>query len=116
MLNKLNVKYQHQLLTIHFLLHLPKQIIWENESPQKFRATLQTEHTQRMINEFPDDTVSSENVITSFDAVETIFTTTPKKSLKIKTATKGRRNEISFNKKWFDKKVSQETRPTKTSQ
>ena len=56
------------------LLHLPKQFIWENESRQKFRATLQTEHAQRMINEFPDDTVPSENVITSLDAVETIFT------------------------------------------
>ena len=49
------------------LLHLPKQFIWENESPQKFRATLQTEYTQRMINEFADDTVPSENVITSLD-------------------------------------------------
>ena len=84
------------------LLHLPKQFIWENESPQKFRATLQTEHIQRMINEFLDDTVPSENVITSLDAVETIFTTTSKRCLKIKT-TKKRRHKISFNKKWFDK-------------
>ena len=84
------------------LLHLPKQFIWENESPQKFRATLQTEHVQRMINEFLDDTVPSENVITSLDAVETIFTTTAKRCLKIKT-TKKRRHKISFNKKWFDK-------------
>ena len=84
------------------LLHLPKQFIWENESPQKFRATLQTEHIQRMINEFLDDAVPSENVITSLDAVETIFTTTAKRCLKIKT-TKKRRHKISFNKKWFDK-------------
>ena len=88
------------------LLHLPKQFIWENESPQKFRATIQTEHTQRMINEFPDGTVPSENVITSLDAVETIFTATAKRSLNIKTTTKGRRNEISFSKKRFDKEVS----------
>ena len=84
------------------LLHLPKQFDWENESPQKFRATLQTEHIQRMINEFLDDTVPSENVITSLDAVETIFTTTAKRCLRIKT-TKKRRHKISFNKKWFDK-------------
>ena len=84
------------------LLHLPKQFIWENESPQKFRATLQTKHIQRMINEFLDDTVPSENVMTSLDAVETIFTTTAKRCLKIKT-TKKRRHKISVNKKWFDK-------------
>ena len=58
-----------------------------------------------MINEFPDDTVPSENVTTSLDALETIFTTTAKQSLKIKITTKGRRDEISFNKKWFDKVV-----------
>ena len=97
------------------LLHLLKQFNWENESPQKFRATLRTEHMQRMINEFPDDTVSSENVITSLDAVETIFTATAKRSLNTKTTTKGRRNEISFSKKWFDKEVS-EARTTKTGQ
>ena len=54
-------------------LRLPKQFIRENESPQKFRARVRTEHIQGMINEFPDDTVPSENVITSLDAVETIF-------------------------------------------
>ena len=64
------------------LLHHPKQFILENESPQKFRAKLQTEHIQRMINEFLDDTVPSENVITSLDAVETAFTTTAKRCLK----------------------------------
>ena len=45
------------------LLHLPEQFIQESESPQKLRATLQTEHMQRMINEFLDDNVPSENVI-----------------------------------------------------
>ena len=55
-----------------------------------------------MIKEFLDDNVQSENVITSLDAVETIFTTTAKRCLKIKT-TKKRRHKISFNKKWFDK-------------
>ena len=47
---------------------------------------------QRMINDFPDDAVSSENVITSLDAVESIFTSFMSK---IKTTTKRRRNEIS---------------------
>ena len=55
-------------------LHLPKQFIWENESPQKFRARVRTEYIQGMINEFPDDTVPSESIITSLDALETIFT------------------------------------------
>jgi len=41
-----------------------------------------------MINEFPNDTVPSENVITSLDAVETIFTATAKLCLKLKTTTK----------------------------
>ena len=110
MLNQLKPWYQHPLLTI------PKQFIWENESPQTFRATLQTEHMQRIINEFPDDTVSSENVIAFLDAVETIFTTTAKRCLKTKTTTKGRRNEISFKKTWFDKEMSQEARTKKTRQ
>ena len=55
---------------------------------KKFRATLQTEHIQRIINEFLGDTVPSENVITSLDAVETIFTTTAKRCLKIKSTKK----------------------------
>lgn len=63
-------------------------LIWENKSPQKVRAILQTEHIQSMINEFLDDTASSENVITSLGAVETIFITTAKRCLKIKTTKK----------------------------
>ena len=98
------------------LLHLPKQFIWENESPQKFRASLRTDHIQRMIKKFPDDTVPSENVTTSLDAVATIMLTTTKRCLKIKTTTKGRRNKISFNEKWFHNEMSQEARTTKTSQ
>ena len=94
------------------LLHLQKQFIWKNESKQKFRATLQAENIQRMIKEFLDDTVLSENVNASLNAGEDIFTTTAKRSLKIKTSTKRRRNRISFDKKWFDK----EARTTKTSQ
>ena len=70
---------------------------------------------QRMINEFLDDTVPSENVVTSFDAVETIYTTTAKRCLKLKTTAKRRRNEISLKEKWFDKEMSQEARNTKTS-
>ena len=98
------------------LLHLPKQFIWENESPQKFRASLRTEHIQRMIKEFPDDTVPSENVTTSLDAEATILLITTKRGLKIKTTTKGRRNKISFNEKWFHNEMCQEARTTKTSQ
>ena len=70
------------------LLHLPTQFIWENDSAQKFRATWQTEHVQRMINEFLDDTVPSENVITSLETIENIFTATAKQCLKIKTLKK----------------------------
>ena len=69
-----------------------------------------------MINEFPDDAVSSEKVITSLDAVETIFTTTAKRCLKIKITAKRRRNEISFNKKWLETEMSQEARTMKTGQ
>ena len=47
------------------LSHLPEQFIQESESPQKFRATLQTEHMQGTIDEFLDDNVPSENVINS---------------------------------------------------
>lgn len=87
----------------NILLHLPKQFIWENDCAQKFRSTWQTEHVQRMINEFLDDTVPSENVITSLDAMENIFTTTAKLCLKIKTAKKGDITKYLSTKKWFDK-------------
>ena len=56
-----------------------------------------------MINEFLDDTVSSENVITSLGAVETIFITTAKRCLKIKTTKKMTTKNIFQQKKWFGK-------------
>ena len=101
--SNINTINQNPVAPIITIIPLPKQFIWENESPKKFRATIQTEHVQRMINKFLDDTVPSENVITSLDAMENIFTTT-KQCLKINTAKKRWRNKISFNKKkWFDK-------------
>ena len=100
---KLNAQYTKPLVQTPVindtLQHLPKQFTWENEAPPKLRATLQTEYIKAIINEFLDDTVPSENVITSLDAVETIFTTTAKRCLKMKSTTKRRRKEISFNEK-----------------
>ena len=91
MLNGLSLWYQHQLVTIHLLLHLPKQLFGKmNLYKNSAGATLQTENMQRMINEFLDDDVPSENVITSLDSVEIIFKTTAKRCFKIKTTTKRR--------------------------
>ena len=52
----------------------------------------------------------------SWCLLETILTTAAKRCLKIKITTKGRRNQISFNKKWFDKEMFQEARTMKTGQ
>ena len=84
------------------LIRLPKQFIWESDSSQKFRATLQSRDIQRMIHDFLLDSTPLGNINTCLDAVETILITTAKRCLKIKTIKK-RHNKISSSKKWFDK-------------
>ena len=84
------------------LTPLPKHLLWENDSSQKFRAILQSEDIQRMIHDFMNTTTITRNVDMKFDAVENILISTAKRCLKIKTAKK-RRCKISSNKKWFDK-------------
>ena len=87
------------------LTPLPKHLFllfWENDSSQKFRATLQSEDIQRMIHDFMNTTTITRNVDMNFDAVENILISTAKRCLKIKTAKK-RRCKTSWNKKWFDK-------------
>ena len=84
------------------LTPLPKQFFWENDSSQKFRATLQSEDIQRMIHDFMNTTTITRNVDMNLHAVENILISTAKRCLKIKTAKK-RRCKISSNKKWFDK-------------
>ena len=66
------------------LTRLPKQFIWESNSPQKFRAALQSRDIQRLIHDFRIDSGSDRNINTSLDAVENIILTTAKRCLKIK--------------------------------
>ena len=84
------------------LIRLPKQFIWESDSSQKFRATLQSRDIHRMIHDFLLDSTPLGNINTCLDAVENILITTAKRCLKIKTIKK-RHNKISSSKKWFDK-------------
>ena len=65
---------------------LPKQFFWENDSSQKFRATLQSEDIQRMIHDFMNTTTITRNVDLNPDAVENILISTAKRCLKIRTA------------------------------
>ena len=84
------------------LTRLPKQFIWESNSPQKFRAALQSRDIQRLIHDFLIDSGPDRNINTSLDAVENIILTTAKRCLKIKVIKK-RHVRLPANKKWFDK-------------
>ena len=84
------------------LTRLPKQFIWESNSPQKLRAALQSRDIQRMIHDFLLDSGPDRNINTSLDAVESIILTTAKRCLKIKVIKK-RHLRLPANKKWFDK-------------
>ena len=53
-----------------------KTVFWENVSSQKFRATLQSEDTQRMIHDFMSTTTITRNVDMNLDAVENILIST----------------------------------------
>ena len=76
------------------LIRLPKQFIWESDSSQKLRATLQSRDIQRMIHDFLLDSTPLGNINTCLDAVENLLITTAKRCLKIKTIKK-RHNKIS---------------------
>ena len=88
--------------TIDTLTRLPKQFIREGNSPQKFRAALQSRDIQRMIHDFLIDSGPDRNINTSLDAIENIILTTAKRCLKIKVIKK-RHVRLLANKKWFDK-------------
>ena len=70
------------------LTRLSKQFIWETNSPQKFRATLQSRDIQRMTHDFLIHSGPDRNINTSLDAVENIIFTTAKCCLKIKVIKK----------------------------
>ena len=74
------------------LTRLPKQFIWESNSPQKFRAALQSRDIQRLIHDFLIDSGPDRNINTSLDAVGNIILEPQRLSLKQGTGNGGMRN------------------------
>ena len=86
---------------------IPERYIWDSESPDKFKRSLEHNETQYLINNFMMTNYSSspDAIKTAISDFNTILTTSAKHSLKITSKKRRlkRNGENVINKKWFDR-------------